>query len=69
MAFRDAGMIPFLDSFPDKPRGMHWRTYYRLFSKAAAVQERSIALEREDMRRRFPGVHVLRPRGARAPRR
>ena len=36
--------------------GMHWRTYGRLFNKAAAAQERWSALERDYMRRHYPGV-------------
>jgi hypothetical protein len=35
---------------------MHWRTYGRLFNKAAAAQERWSALERDYMRRHYPGV-------------
>ena len=43
-----------LDPFPRKPPRMHWRTFYRLFNKAAEAQERSIALALEDLRRRYP---------------
>jgi hypothetical protein len=43
-----------LDPFPGKPPRMHWRTFYRLFNKAAEAQERSIALALEDLRRRYP---------------
>jgi hypothetical protein len=35
---------------------MHRWTYYRLFAKAMAAQERSIALELEYMRRHYPGL-------------
>ena len=42
--------------FPEKPLGMHRPTYYRLFSRAAVGQERSIALEREYLNRHYPGV-------------
>jgi hypothetical protein len=33
-----------LDPFPEKPRGMHWRTYDRLRAKATAAEARSMAL-------------------------
>ena len=33
-----------LGSFPDKPAGMHRRTYYRLFAKAMAEEERLLGL-------------------------
>jgi hypothetical protein len=45
-----------LDLFPDKPPGMHWRTYGRLFNKAAAAQELWMAVEHDYMRRHYPGV-------------
>ena len=35
---------------------MHWQTYYRWLHKAMAAQERSIALEVDDMSRRYPGL-------------
>jgi hypothetical protein len=41
-----------LDPFPEKPPGMHRRTYGRLFNKAAAAQERSNALQRQYLQRR-----------------
>ena len=43
-----------LDPFPEKPLGMHRRTYGRLFNKAAAAQERSNALQRQYLQRRVP---------------
>jgi hypothetical protein len=43
-----------LDPFPGKPPRMHWRTFYKLFNRAAEAQERSIALALEDLRRRYP---------------
>jgi hypothetical protein len=45
-----------LDLFPKKPPRMHWRTYGRLFNKAATAQARWIALERDYLRPRFPGA-------------
>jgi hypothetical protein len=39
-----------LDPFPGKPPKMRWRTYGRLFNKAAAAQARWIASERDYMR-------------------
>jgi len=44
------------DPFPDKPPKMHWRTYGRLSHKAAAAQERWIALQRDFVRRHYPGL-------------
>jgi hypothetical protein len=43
-----------LDPFPGKPSRMHWRTFYKLFNRAAEAQERSIVLALEDLRRRYP---------------
>jgi hypothetical protein len=45
-----------LDPFPEKPRGMHRLTYYWFMNKAAAAQERSIALEVNYMHWCFPGI-------------
>jgi hypothetical protein len=44
---RLGGSANLLEPFPKKPRGMHRLTYCRLFHKAMAAQERSIALELE----------------------
>jgi hypothetical protein len=44
------------DPFPGKPPRMHRLTYYRLLAKAMAAQERSLALEIDDIRRRYPGL-------------
>jgi hypothetical protein len=30
-----------LDEFPEKPKGMHWRTYDRLFRMLDEAEERS----------------------------
>ena len=35
---------------------MHWWTYYRLFAKAMAAQERSIGLDSDYLRPRYPGL-------------
>ena len=53
---RLGGSPSILELFPDKPPRMHRRTHGRLFNKAAAAQERWIGLERDYMRRRYPGV-------------
>ena len=45
-----------LERFPEKPRGMHRRTYYRLLARAMAGQERSTALELDYIRRHYPGL-------------
>jgi hypothetical protein len=45
-----------LEPIPDKPPKMHRLTYYRLFGKAATVQERWITLQRDDLSRRYPGL-------------
>jgi hypothetical protein len=29
------GSISLAEPLPEKPRGMHWRTYYRLYARAA----------------------------------
>jgi hypothetical protein len=33
-----------VDPFPEKPTGMHWRTYWRLSAKAMRYEQRSLAL-------------------------
>jgi hypothetical protein len=53
---RLGGSPSILELFPEKPSRMHRRTYGRLFNKAAAAQERWIALERDYMRRHYPRV-------------
>ncbi len=53
---RLGGRPSLVDPFPEKPRGMHRRTYWRLFNKAEVAQERSTSLERGYLRRHFPGV-------------
>ena len=40
------------DPFPEKPRGMHWRTYGRLQQRATAAERRSNALMLQWLRRR-----------------
>jgi hypothetical protein len=52
---RLGGSANLLEPFPKKPRGMHRLTYYRLFHKAMAAQERSIALDIDYLRRSYPG--------------
>jgi hypothetical protein len=56
LRMRLGGGPSLLDPFPEKPRGMHRRTYGLLFNRIAAAQGRSIALERDYLRRRYPGV-------------
>jgi hypothetical protein len=38
---RLGGSPGMLDEFPDKPKGMHWRTYDRLCRLYEAAEERS----------------------------
>jgi hypothetical protein len=42
-----------LDLFPDKPRGMHRRTYGRLQAAAIAAEERMVALDLDWLRTRY----------------
>jgi hypothetical protein len=49
---------------PERPRGMHRLTYYRLLGKAMAAQERSIALMADWSR---PRVNALAPSGSLGP--
>jgi hypothetical protein len=51
MRMRLGGSANLAEPFPERPRGMHRRTFYRLFNKAAEAQERSQALELEYLRR------------------
>jgi len=53
---RLGGSPNILELFPEKPPRMHWRTYGRLFNKAEAEQQRWMAMERDYMRRHYPGV-------------
>jgi hypothetical protein len=43
-----------LEPLPQRPRGMHRRTYYRRFTSALAAQERAIALMVDHLERRDP---------------
>jgi hypothetical protein len=56
LRLRLGGTANLLDPFPERPRGMHRITYYRLSAKAMAAQERSIDLEIEYLHRRYPGL-------------
>jgi hypothetical protein len=51
---RLGGSANLLKPFPERPRGMHRRTFYKLFNKAAEAQERCQALEVEYLHRRYP---------------
>jgi hypothetical protein len=53
---RLGGSANLLEPFPERPRGMHRITYYRLSAKAMTAHERSIALESDYLRRRYPGL-------------
>jgi hypothetical protein len=53
---RLGGSANLSEPFPKRPRGMHRRTYYRLFDRAARAQECWIALSRDYLRRHHPGV-------------
>lgn len=36
------GRASLLDSFPDKPKGMHWQTYWRLRAKSERAEQASL---------------------------
>jgi hypothetical protein len=38
---RLGGSASMLDEFPEKPKGMHWRTYDRLYRMLDEAEERS----------------------------
>jgi hypothetical protein len=54
LRLRMGGSANLCERLPEKPRGMHRRTFYKLFNKAAEAQERSQALELKYLRRRYP---------------
>jgi hypothetical protein len=60
-----AGSANLAEPLPERPRGMHRRTFYKLFNKAAEAQERSQALELKYLRRHYPeqsrGLTVVSP--------
>jgi hypothetical protein len=56
LRMRLGGSANLLRPFPERPRGMHRTTYYRLSAKAMEAQERSIALDSDYLRRRHPGL-------------
>jgi hypothetical protein len=56
LRMRLSGSPSLLDPFPERPPRMHRLTYHRLFAKAMAAQERSLGLEIDDIRRRYPGL-------------
>jgi hypothetical protein len=56
LRMRLGGSANLLKPFPERPRGMHRITYYRLSARAMAAQERSIGLEIEYLHRRYPGL-------------
>ncbi len=53
---RLGGSANLLEPFPERPRGMHRRTYCRLLARAVVAQQRSIALTDEYVRRCYPGL-------------
>jgi hypothetical protein len=55
LRMRLGGSANLLEPFPERPRGMHRRTLYKLFNEAADAQEHSMALALEYLRRRYPG--------------
>jgi hypothetical protein len=52
LRMRLGGSGSLVDPFPSRPARMHRRTYYRLFHKAIAAQERVIALDLDWLRAR-----------------
>jgi hypothetical protein len=55
LRMRLGGTANLAEPFPERPRRMHRRTFYKLFNKAADAQEHSMALALEYLRRRYPG--------------
>jgi hypothetical protein len=51
LRMRLGGSANLLKPFPERPRGMHRTTYYRLSAKAMEAQERSIALAVDHLHR------------------
>ena len=56
LRMRLGGTASLLERFPERPRGMHRKTYYRLLGRAMVAQERSMGLEIEYLHRRYPGL-------------
>ena len=40
------GGFSFSEKFPEKPRGMHWRTYLRMRAAAGKAEQASVVLTR-----------------------
>jgi hypothetical protein len=55
LRMRLGGSANLAEPFPERPRGMHRRTFHKLFNKAADAQEHSMTLALEYLRRRNPG--------------
>jgi len=54
------GSANLLEPFPDKPRGMHWRTYQKLRARGEAAEAASNALMMQYLSRRYlrPGTAI-----------
>ena len=53
-----------LEPFPEKPKGMHWRTYLRLFRKARAAEEKSWMVQAVWLDKRTRSLGLSGGRGA-----
>jgi hypothetical protein len=54
LRMRLGGGANLAEPFPERPRGMHRRTYYRLLARGVVAEERSAALMIDYLRRRNP---------------
>jgi hypothetical protein len=54
IVWRLGGSGSMADPFPEKPRGMHWRTYHGLYDQAVAAETKADDLFLERLLRKFP---------------
>jgi hypothetical protein len=57
---RLGGSVNLDEPFPEKPKGMHWRTYRKLGARAGHAEEISNTLMMAYLNRRYPSQYRRR---------